>query len=156
MVEETNSSSHCLDYKAKRYEFEEYDLMDLFDTPKKRYEGPKVHIEFLRMCKWDLSACANRICSGFHLTRQVHRCKTCRKVFDKPSTLSAHCKTHAPGTKFDNSRSKGFAVLDFAKRFSDGKMSFDPNLITQSQYEELLAKVVPTLHCTALHCTALY
>ena len=34
MVEETNDSS-CLNYKQIRHQFEEYDLSDLFETPKK-------------------------------------------------------------------------------------------------------------------------
>jgi len=112
MVEETKDSS-CLNYKSIRHKFEEYDLSDLFDTPKKN-NNPK-----------------------------VHRCKTCRKVFSKASNLATHRKTHATAGGFDRSRSKGFTALDFAKRFSDAKVSFDPNLITPSQYEEILAKVSP-------------
>ena len=78
-------------------------------------------------------------------------------------------KTHA-SVGFDRSRSKGFTALDFAKRFSDAKVTqyslpnvtrmpklgqqiqsmlishhfqanFDPNLITPSEYVEILAKV---------------
>ena len=65
-------------------------------------------------------------------------------------------KTHA-SVGFDRSRSKGFTALDFAKRFSDAKVkgysllnvtiftffqaNFDPNLITPSEYVEILAKV---------------
>jgi len=112
MVEETNDSS-CLNYKSIRHKFEEYDLSDLFDTPKKN-NNPK-----------------------------VHRCKTCRKVFSKASSLTTHRKTHTGVVGFDRSRSKGFTALDFAKRFSDAKVSFDPNLITPSQYEEILSKVNP-------------
>ena len=40
MVEETNDSS-CLNYKQIRHQFEEYDLSDLFETPKKN-TTPKV------------------------------------------------------------------------------------------------------------------
>ena len=65
-------------------------------------------------------------------------------------------KTHA-SVGFDRSRSKGFTALDFAKRFSDAKVkatflaqliltlwiqaNFDPNLITPSEYVEILSKV---------------
>jgi len=113
MVEETNDSS-CLNYKSIRHKFEEYDLSDLLDTTPKKNNNPK-----------------------------VHRCKTCRKVFSKASSLTTHRKTHTVGAGFDKSRSKGFTALDFAKRFSDAKVSFDPNLITPSQYEEILSKVNP-------------
>ena len=44
MVEETNDSS-CLNYKQIRHQFEEYDLSDLFETPKKN-TTPKVSFLF--------------------------------------------------------------------------------------------------------------
>ena len=43
MVEETNDSS-CLNYKQIRHQFEEYDLSDLFETPKKN-TTPKVNLD---------------------------------------------------------------------------------------------------------------
>ena len=82
---------------------------------------------------------------------QVARCNT-------KSCCITKCprKTHA-SVGFDRSRSKGFTALDFAKRFSDAKVkatflaqliltlwiqaNFDPNLITPSEYVEILSKV---------------
>ena len=109
---EDSTDTSSLDYKHDRYRFEEYDLSDLFETPKK------------------------------NTTPKVHRCKTCRKVFTKVSNLAHHRKTHT-GTPGFAKEKKGFTALDFAKRFSDAKTSFDPNLITASQYEEILSKVSP-------------
>ena len=79
MVEETNDSS-CLNYKQIRHQFEEYDLSDLFETPKKN-TTPKVSL-------------CNISCPFPHSINffafQVHRCKTCRKVFSKASHLTTH------------------------------------------------------------------
>ena len=74
---------------------------------------------------------------------KVHRCKTCRKVFNKASALAAHRKTHTAG--FDTSR-RGFNAADFARRFSDlgsSRGGGDPNMLKPSEYEALLAKISP-------------
>ena len=75
MVEETNDSS-CLNYKQIRHQFEEYDLSDLFETPKKN-TTPKV-------------SCLLVVLFSHLFIFQVHRCKTCRKVFSKASHLTTH------------------------------------------------------------------
>jgi len=78
------------------------------------------------------------------LPPKVHRCKTCRKVFDKVSNLRAHSKTHPGGHKgFDKSQNRGFTAADFAKRFSTDKMAKDPTLILPSEYAEILSKCSP-------------
>ena len=79
MVEETNDSS-CLNYKQIRHQFEEYDLSDLFETPKKN-TTPKVSL-----CNINFPF-PHSINSLYF---QVHRCKTCRKVFSKASHLTTH------------------------------------------------------------------
>ena len=80
--------------------------------------------------------------SGRNSPAKVHRCKTCRKVFNKVSALAAHRKTHTAG--FDTSRRGGFNVSDFARRFSDfGTSKGDPNTLKPSEYEALLTKISP-------------
>ena len=49
---------------------------------------------------------------------KVYRCKTCRKVFSKMSTLKVHRKTHAAFAPAGT-----FTPGDFAKRFSSEKVS---------------------------------
>ena len=79
--------------------------------------------------------------SGRNSPAKVHRCKTCRKVFNKVSALAAHRKTHTAG--FDTSR-RGFNASDFARRFSDfGSSKGDPNTLKPSEYEALLTKISP-------------
>jgi len=115
MVEETRDSS-CLNYGLIRTQFEDYGVpTEFLPTPKKN-NNPK-----------------------------VHRCKTCRKVFNKSSSLAAHRKTHTGGFQggFDKQRNKGFTAADFAKRFSTDKMAKDPTLILPSEYAEILSKVSP-------------
>jgi hypothetical protein len=51
-------------------------------------------------------------------TPKVFRCKTCRKVFSKMSTLKVHRKTHAAFAPAGT-----FTPGDFAKRFSSEKVS---------------------------------
>ena len=74
---------------------------------------------------------------------KVHRCKTCRKVFNNVKTLAAHRKTHTAG--FDTSRNRGLSASDFARRFSSssGLSRGDPSTLRPSEYEELLSKVSP-------------
>ena len=81
--------------------------------------------------------------SSANTPAKVHRCKTCRKVFNNVKTLAAHRKTHTAG--FDTSRNRGFSALDFARRFSSssGLSRGDPSTLRPSEYEELLAKVSP-------------
>jgi len=111
VVEETHDSSY-LNYSSIRTRFDEYDLPNNFLKTPTKNNNPK-----------------------------VHRCKTCRKVFNKISSLQTHRKTHTAG--FDKSRSRGFSAADFAKRFSNDKISKDPNLLKPSEYEAILSKVNP-------------
>jgi len=113
VVEETQDSSY-LNYSSIRTRFDAYDLPNNFQTPTPTKDNnPK-----------------------------VHRCKTCRKVFNKISTLQTHRKTHTT-IGFDKSRSRGFSAADFAKRFSSDKIAKDPNLLRPSEYEAILSKVSP-------------
>eukprot|EP00092_Neocalanus_flemingeri_P012175 GFUD01013128.1.p1 GENE.GFUD01013128.1~~GFUD01013128.1.p1 ORF type:complete len:557 (-),score=130.19 GFUD01013128.1:1382-3013(-) len=112
VVEETNDSSY-LNYSSIRTRFDEYDLPNNFSKTPTKNNNPK-----------------------------VHRCKTCRKVFNKISSLQTHRKTHTTAG-FDKSRSRGFSAADFAKRFSNDKISKDPNLLKPSEYEAILSKVSP-------------
>jgi len=113
IVEETQDSSY-LNYSSIRTRFDAYDLPNDFQTPTPtKNNNPK-----------------------------VHRCKTCRKVFNKISTLQTHRKTHTT-IGFDKSRSRGFSAADFAKRFSSDKLVKDPNLLMPSEYEQILSKVDP-------------
>jgi len=114
--------SSCINYGKIRTDFEDYGVpTEFLPTPKKSTQ-PK-----------------------------VHRCKTCRKVFNKVSSLQAHRKTHITGhgggggANFDKSRSKGFTAVDFAKRFSRDKTvsKGDPNLLGPSEYAAILSKVSP-------------
>jgi len=112
MVEETHDSSY-LNYSSIRTRFDEYELPNNFQKTPNKNTNPK-----------------------------VHRCKTCRKVFNKISSLQTHRKTHTTAG-FDKSRSRGFSAADFAKRFSNDKISKDPNLLKPSEYEVILSKVDP-------------
>jgi len=69
---------------------------------------------------------------------KVVRCKTCRKVFSKMSTLKLHRKSHAafaPGP---------YTPKDFAKRFSTDKVSREP--YRPAAHLKLLENVVPHPH----------
>ena len=114
MVEHCGDSSY-LNYSYLRTKFEEYEIPTL---------SLPVSV------------------SGRNSPAKVHRCKTCRKVFNKVSALAAHRKTHTAG--FDTSRRGGFNVSDFARRFSDfGSSKGDPNTLKPSEYEALLTKISP-------------
>jgi len=115
VVENCGDSSY-LNYSYLRTKFEEYEIPTGFQP----FSG-----------------------SGRNSPAKVHRCKTCRKVFNKVTALAAHRKTHTAG--FDTSR-RGFNAADFARRFSDlgsSRAGGDPNMLKPSEYEELLAKISP-------------
>jgi len=76
-------------YKSERYSFPEYLTVAPIFPSKKGTGSPK-----------------------------VVRCKTCRKVFSKMSTLKVHRKTHAAFAPVGT-----FTPGDFAKRFSSEKLS---------------------------------
>ena len=116
MVEESGDSS-VLNYSYIRTKFEEYDipawsLPSTTSTPRSSTPG------------------------------KVHRCKTCRKVFNKPAALAAHRKTHTAG--FDTSR-RGFTAADFARfsSSSSGVSRGDANCMKASEYEEILSRISP-------------
>jgi hypothetical protein len=84
-----DSSFKYFNYKSERYSFPEYLTVAPSPPAKKGTGSPK-----------------------------VVRCKTCRKVFSKMSTLKVHRKTHAAFAPAGT-----FTPGDFAKRFSSEKLS---------------------------------
>jgi hypothetical protein len=85
-----DSTSKYFNYKSQRYSFPTYLTVAASASPAKKATG----------------------------SPKVYRCKTCRKVFSKMSTLKVHRKTHAAFAPAGT-----FTPGDFAKRFSSERLS---------------------------------
>ena len=127
--------------KLRRIHDRYYMVEDAGDTSFLNYSHIRTKFEEYEIPSWSLPSSVSSKSSS--TPGKVHRCKTCRKVFNKPAALAAHRKTHTAG--FDTSR-RGFSAADFARRFSSsgsGVSRGDPNCLKPSEYEEILSRVSP-------------
>ena len=127
--------------KLRRIHDSYYMVEDIGDSGYLNYSYIRTKFEEYEIPAWSLPSNASSK-STTNTPSKVHRCKTCRKVFNKVAALAAHRKTHTAG--FDTSRNRGFSAADFARRFSSaGQSRGDPNALKPSEYEEILSRVSP-------------